>query len=89
MEWYMWIVTFTVGSFFANLLLKWLYGKKHYFHKEFVEQGYERGYRDGAANVKMYYSVKSKLPSTQWLKQNHGKTLNTRAKILSSLNSEN
>ena len=56
MEWYMWIITFTVGSFFANLLLRWLYGKKHYFHKEFIEQGYERGYRDGATNVKMYYS---------------------------------
>ena len=85
----MWIVTFTVGSFFANLLLKWLYGKKHYFHKEFVEQGYEKGYRDGAANVKMYYSIKSTLPSMEWLKNNEGNLLDTRAKFLASFEDEN
>ena len=85
----MWIITFTVGSFFANLLLRWLYGKKHYFHKEFIEQGYERGYRDGATNVKMYYSFTTELPSIQWLKENKGKLFNTREKLVASITSKN
>ena len=89
MEWYMWILTFMVGSFFANMLLRWLYGKKYYFHKEFQEQGYELGYRDGATNVKMYYSIKSELPSIEWLTNNKGNLLDTRTKLLASLETKN
>lgn len=86
MEWYMWILTFTVGSFCANMLLRWMYGKKAYFHTVFYEQGYGEGYRDGITNVKMYYSLKSELPSIQWLKENRGQLLDTREKLLASLN---
>lgn len=86
MEWYMWILTFMVGSFFANMLLRWLYGKKAYFHTEFKEQGYKQGYRDGATNVKMYYSMKSELPPIEWIKNNSGNLLDTREKLLASLN---
>jgi len=85
----MWIITFMVGSFVANMLLRWLYGKKHYFHKEFIEQGYADGYRDGATNVKMYYSMKSELPSSEWVKANQGYFLDTRKKFLASLNRQN
>ena len=84
MEWYMWIVTFMVGSFFANLLLRWMYGKKHYFYKQFEEIGYEKGYRDGAINVKMFYSMKASLPSTSWLTAQKGKQLDTREKFLAT-----
>ena len=86
MEWYMWILTFMVGSFFANMLLRWMYGKKRYFHQEFIDKGYEDGYRDGAMNVKMYYSMKTELPSIEWLKMNQGNLLDTREKLLASLN---
>jgi hypothetical protein len=89
MDWYMWILTFMIGSFFANILLRWLYGKKHYFYKEFQEQGYEQGYRDGAANVKMYHSMKGELPPMEWLQANRGNLVDTRAKFLVSLKDEN
>ena len=81
----MWIVTFMTGSLIANLLLRWAYGKKLYFHELFIEQGYDDGYRDGATNVKMYYSMKSELPSMKWLKDNHGKLLDTRVKFLAAV----
>lgn len=89
MAWYMWFILFTAGCLAGNMILRIVYGKKYYFYQTWVDKGYKMGYRDGASNVKMYYSVKSKLPSTQWVKQNQGRTLNTREKILSSLNSEN
>jgi hypothetical protein len=89
MEWYMWIVTFTVGSFFANILLRWLYGKKLYFYEEFLERGYRQGYRDGAVNVKMYYSITTELPSLQWIKENQGKLLDTREKLVASISGKN
>tara|TARA_Y100000310_G_C20064035_1_gene526314 strand:- start:55 stop:324 length:270 start_codon:yes stop_codon:yes gene_type:complete len=89
MEWYMWILTFMVGSFFANMLLRWMYGKKHYFYQEFREQGYEQGYRDGAANVKMYYSIKGESPPMDWIKKNRGTLLDTRSKFLASLEDKN
>jgi len=89
MAWYMWFILFTGSCFVANMLLRIIFGKKYYFYQEWVDKGYRMGYRDGATNVKMYYTLKSKLPTTQWLKQNQGKTLDTRDKILSSLNSEN
>jgi len=85
----MWILTFMVGSFFANMLLRWMYGKKAYFHEEFQEQGYKLGYRDGATNVKMYYSMKSELPSIEWVQANSGILLDTRKKFLASLNRRN
>ena len=86
MEWYMWILIVMVGSFLGNLLLRWLYGKQPFFYQNFIEKGYEDGYRDGATNVKMYYSMKSELPDITWLKENKGSLLNTREKILTSLN---
>ena len=86
MEWYMWILTFMVGSFLANMLLRWMYGKKAYFHQEFLDKGYEDGYRDGAMNVKMYYSMKSESPPIEWLRTNQGNLLDTREKLLASLN---
>jgi len=89
MDWYIWILTFMIGSFFANILLRWLYGKKHYFYKEFQEQGYEQGYRDGASNVKMYYSMKAELPPMSWLQSNRGNLIDTRAKFLTSLEDKN
>lgn len=89
MEWYMWTLTFMVGSFIANILLRWLFGKKLYFYKEFRDQGYEQGYRDGATNVKMYYSIKSKLPPLEWVVKNRGNFLSTREKLLSSLEDKN
>ena len=82
----MWILTFMVGSFIANMLIRWLYGKKAYFHESFLEKGYRNGYRDGATNVKMYYSLKSELPSLKWLKENQGQLLDTREKLVASLN---
>lgn len=85
----MWIVTFTVGSFFANILLRALYGKKLYFYKEFLAQGYAQGYRDGTVNVKMYYSITKELPSLQWIKENQGKLLDTREKLVAAISGKN
>ena len=49
-------------------------------------EGYEDGYRDGAMNVKMYYSMKSESPPIEWLRTNQGNLLDTREKLLASLN---
>ena len=89
MNWMTWILLFTAGSLIANYIIRIIFQKKAYFHKEFIKMGYEKGYRDGATNVKMYYSFTTELPSIQWLKENKGKLLNTREKLVASITSKN
>ena len=47
-----------------------------------IENGYEEGYRDAEMNIRMYYGVAGKLPSTIWVKQSRDLNLDTRTKLL-------
>ena len=89
MNWITWILLFTAGSLIANYIIRIIFQKKAYFHKEFIKMGYEKGYRDGATNVKMFHSFKGELPPVTWLQKNRGKLLDTREKLLGSLDGEN
>ena len=66
-----------VGS---NVVLRLIYGET-ITGKYWRKKGYEKGYRDGTTNVKMYFSLKQTLPSTHWLKTHSGTWINTREKL--------
>lgn len=74
----------------GNLLLRVIFKKSYFLHKVFIKQGEEKGridgyhcgYKDGAINAKMYFSVAREIPTTDWLDSHKGKRLDTREKIL-------
>ena len=71
------------GKTFSSLSFNKL---AEYAEKELNNNNFKQGYRDGATNVKMYYSMKSELPPIEWIKNNRGNLLDTREKLLASLN---
>ena len=46
---------------------------------------YQRGFKDGAMGIKMYYTILEKMPDSQWVLTNCMKRLDTREKILDTL----
>jgi len=49
---------------------------------------YQRGFKDGAMGIKMYYTILEKMPDSQWVLTNCMKRLDTREKILETLTEE-
>ena len=49
---------------------------------------YQRGFKDGAMGIKMYYTILEKMPDSQWVLTNCMKRLDTREKILATLTEE-
>jgi len=47
-----------------------------------TQQGYKSGYEDSQTNIRMYFSIYEKLPSTIWVVKQSGNTINTREKLL-------
>ena len=58
-------------------------GYYRWIQKLQYQRGYEEGYSQAAGNLRMYYAITGKLPSTVWVRQSIGHVLNTREKILS------
>ena len=46
---------------------------------------YQRGFKDGAMGIKMYYTILEKMPNSEWIVTNCMKKLDTRAKLLETL----
>ena len=67
-----------VGS---NIILRLIYGDT-VTGKYWRQKGYNRGYEDGSMNTRMYMGVYHELPTTHWVKNQKGKLLDTRDKIL-------
>jgi len=49
---------------------------------------YQRGFKDGATGIKMYYAILEKMPDSQWVLSNCMKKLDTREKIIATLTEE-
>ena len=77
-------ITILVG---ANIVLRLIYGDT-VTGKYWRKKGYDKGYRDGATNVKMYHAIKKTLPSINWINAQSGKHLNSRPKIDEALKEE-
>tara|TARA_B100000749_G_C17979628_1_gene282645 strand:- start:39 stop:299 length:261 start_codon:yes stop_codon:yes gene_type:complete len=71
----------------ANIVLRLIYGDT-VTGKYWRKKGYDKGYRDGSTNVKMYYTMKDTLPSVSWIEAQSGKHLNSRSKIDDALKEE-
>jgi len=49
-----------------------------------TQQGYKSGYEDSQTNIRMYFSIYEKLPSTTWVGKQSGTQINTRAKLMAA-----
>lgn len=49
---------------------------------------YQRGFKDGAMGLKMYYTILEKMPDSHWVLTNCMKRLDTREKLLETLSQE-
>lgn len=49
---------------------------------------YQRGFKDGAMGVKMYFTMVGKMPDSRWVLTNCMKRLDTREKLLATLTQE-
>jgi len=49
---------------------------------------YQRGFKDGAMGVKMYYTMVGKMPDSRWVLTNCMKRLDTREKIIETLDED-
>jgi len=71
----------------THIILRLMFGEtvtaKHY-----RKRGYEKGYRDGSTNVKMYFSIKKTLPNAHWIASQSGNHLDSRLKIDAALKEE-
>ena len=63
-------------------LLAFRKGYYRWIQRSQDQRGYEEGYSQAAGNLRMYYAVTGKLPSTVWVRQSTGYSLNTREKLL-------
>ena len=71
----------------TNIILRLIYGDT-ITGKYWRKKGYDKGYRDGSTNVKMYYTMKKTLPSVSWINSQSGNHLNSRPKIDAALKKE-
>ena len=71
-------IAILVGSY---IVLRLLYGET-ITGKYWKEKGYNRGYKDGSLNTRMYMGIYNELPTTHWVTQQMWKTLDTREKLL-------
>ena len=71
----------------TNIILRLIYGDT-VTGKYWRKRGYDKGYRDGSTNVKMYFTMKHVLPSVNWIKAQSGKHLDSRPKIDAALEEE-
>jgi len=46
---------------------------------------YQRGFKDGAMGIKMYYSILEKMPDSHWVLTNCMKRIDTREKLIDTL----
>ena len=49
---------------------------------------YQRGFKDGVMGIKMYYTILEKMPDSQWVLTNCMKRLDTREKLLETLDED-
>ena len=49
---------------------------------------YQRGFKDGDMGIKMYYTILEKMPDSQWVLTNCMKRLDTREKLLETLDED-
>jgi hypothetical protein len=49
---------------------------------------YQRGFKDGATAIKMYFAILANMPDSQWVLTNCMKKLDTREKILETLDTD-
>jgi len=49
---------------------------------------YQRGFKDGVMGIKMYYTILEKMPDSHWVLTNCMKRLDTREKLLETLDED-
>ena len=49
---------------------------------------YQRGFKDGAMGIKMYFTIVGKMPDSYWVLTNCMKRLDTREKLLETLDED-
>jgi hypothetical protein len=49
---------------------------------------YQRGFKDGAMGIKLYYAILDEMPNSQWILTNCMKRLDTREKLLETLDED-
>jgi len=84
------IVWICAGMAVSFVTRKWM--AKYYIEalkirdEESDSDPYQRGFKDGATAIKMYYAILANMPDSQWVLTNCMKKLDTREKILETLN---
>ena len=84
-----WLIVGSTLSFFTR---KWM--AKYYIQvlqirdEESDTEPYQRGFKDGAMGIKMYYAILEKMPNSEWIVNNCMKKLDTRTKLLETLTEE-
>lgn len=84
-----WIVAGSFISFFTRRwMAKYYIQALHIRDEESDTDPYQRGFKDGATGIKMYHAILDKMPDSKWILTNCMKKLDTRDKILATLNEE-
>ena len=79
-----WIEALVVWIIIGTVLNYILATKGYYkfFDDKIKEISYNNGYDRASQNIRIFYSVTGKFPSTVWVKNSKGKVLDTREKLL-------
>tara|TARA_R100000306_G_C4336980_1_gene123248 strand:+ start:280 stop:612 length:333 start_codon:yes stop_codon:yes gene_type:complete len=81
-----WIVAGSTISFFTRRsMAKYYIQALQIRDEESDTDPYQRGFKDGAMGIKMYYTILEKMPDSHWVLTNCMKKLDTREKILETL----
>ena len=84
-----WVVVCTIVNFITRrTMAKYYIEALKIRDEEGHTEPYQRGFKDGALGVKMYYTILEKLPSSHWIDANCEKILDTRDKVLATLTEE-
>ena len=82
------LVAVTVNFLTRRMMAKYYIQSMNLRDEASSSSPYQRGFKDGALGVKMYYTILEKMPSSHWIDTNSTKKLNTREKLLETLTEE-
>ena len=84
-----WVVVCTVVSFITRRrMAKYYIEALKIRDEEGHTEPYQRGFKDGALGVKMYYTILDRMPSSHWIDSNCTTKMDSREKILATLTEE-
>jgi len=84
-----WVVTASLITFLTRRIMAKYYIEALKIRDEASNSSpYQRGFKDGAMGIKMYYTILDEMPNSQWVLTNCMKRLDTREKLLATLNED-